>query len=315
MDKAVIDERLFIRRGGWQRKWQTIYGVIFLSPWLIGFIVFKLVPILFSLYYSFTDFHLLHPDETQFIGLENYLNVIRDENAGFTIFFTIGLGMVSIPAQLLLSLFLAWLLTNTRTKGKMLMRTLFFIPAIIPGVAIFSIWLGFFNPSTGWINQLIMEPLGLPPVGSIYSESSYNMLITGMLLWSIGPSFIIMLGSMNSVPEELYEAARVDGAGPMMRFWGITVPMISPAILFSIVISLIGLFGGTLLLDPGNPFTGGVSIFDNYISNVMFQQFEMGYAAALAWIFFALMLLGTITLFKTSGRWVYYPENQEEEDF
>ena len=296
-------------------SWKNWSRLLYVSPWLIGFLIFKAVPILLSLWYSFTDFYLLRPQDTQFIGLKNYIRLLHDMQAGYSLFTTIGFAFIAIPTQLFVSLFLAALLSSPRLKGKLLLRTLFFMPAIIPGVAIFSIWTGFINPGTGWLNQLILLPLGLPPFSGVNGESGYNFLLILMTLWSIGPSFIIMLGSINSVSDEIYEAARVDGAGPLKRFAAITIPMISPAILFSIVINLIGIFGGALLLDPGNPFTGGISIFDNYIGQVMFSGNELGYAAALAWVFFILMLIVTLTLFRTSNRWVYYPEADGEEDY
>ncbi len=297
------------------QRWKAISGLIFISPWLLGFLLLKLAPILASLGFSFTSFNMIKPQETHFVGLSNYLHLFRDSDAGFSLFSTLGFALVAIPAQQAFSLGLAYLLSRNWLKGKQLLRTLFFMPAIIPGVAIFSVWSGFLDPHTGWLNRLILEPLGLPPSGGVFSESSFMLLLILETLWSIGPGMIIMLGSMNSVPEELYEAARVDGAGPFMRLISITVPMISPAILFSLVINLITVFGGTALLDPGNPFTGGISIIDNYIYTVMYSNNDLGYASALAWVLFGIMMAVTLFIFRTADRWVYYPETGGEERF
>jgi multiple sugar transport system permease protein len=281
-----------------------------ISPWIIGFLLFKLAPILASLAFSFTDFNMLEPKGTQFSGLANYAHILRDQEAGFAFFSTLGLAVISMPLQLLVALGLAALLNSERLRGKTILRTLFFLPSIIPGTAILFMWTGFLDPTTGWLNRLILQPLGLPPYPGPFSEAGFTLLSAIQVLWSIGPGFLIMLGAMQAVPHELYEAARVDGAGPLMRFFNVTIPVISPAILFSLIISLIGVFGGVALLDRGNPFTGSSSAFDGYIYNVMFRGYDLGYAASLAWVFFALMMGVTLVLFKTANRWVYYPEGE-----
>jgi multiple sugar transport system permease protein len=219
---------------------------------------------------------------------------------------------MSVPLQLLIALGLAALLNSERLRGKTVLRTLFFLPSIIPGTAILFMWTGFLDPTTGWLNRLILQPLGLPPYPGPFSEAGFTLLSAIQVLWSIGPGFLIMLGAMQAVPQELYEAARVDGAGPLMRFINVTIPVISPAILFSLIISLIGVFGGVALLDRGNPFSGSSSPFDGYIYNVMFRGYALGYAASLSWVFFALMMGVTLVLFKTANRWVYYPEGEAD---
>jgi len=288
---------------------RALTGLLFISPWLVGFVLFKLVPILSSLAFSFTDFDMLAPDETQFIGLANYARIFRDPGAGFTLFSTLGFALLSVPLQLLVALGLAALLSSKRLFGKQVHRALVFLPSVIPGAAILFVWFGFLDPSTGWLNRLLLEPLGLPAYPGPFSESGYNLYLTMAAMWSIGPGVLIMLGAMQGVPSELYEAARVDGAGPLLRFLRITVPIISPAIFFSLVINLVGVFGGAVLLDRGRGFGGsGQSAFDSYVYSVMFQQHELGYAASLAWLMFFIMLLTTIALFTTARRWVYYPE-------
>ncbi len=289
---------------------QALIGLAFISPWVIGFVLLKLLPILASLVLSFTDFNMLKPDETQLIGLANYARIWRDQDAGFSLFSTISLAIFTVPLQLLASLGLAALLNSERLRAKTLLRTLFFLPSIIPAIAIFSMWTGFLDPTTGWLNRLILQPLGLPLYPGPGSESGRNLLFAMLALWSIGPGFLIMLGAMQSISQELYEAARVDGAGPWLRFFAVTLPMISPAILFSLVINLIEIFGGVALLDRGTPFSGGLSFFDNYIYSVMFHDNQLGYAAGLAWVFFIAMLTVTLVLFRASRRWVFYAEGE-----
>ena len=290
---------------------RALAGLIFISPWLIGLVLLKFLPIIASLVISFTDFNMLRPDQTRFVGLENYLHIFGDQGAGFSFFSTLGQALLSVPLQLLASLGLAALLNSERLEHKTLLRTLFFLPSIIPAAAIFSIWIGFLDPTTGWLDRLILQPLGWPSFG-VRSEAAANLFQAITALWSIGPGLLIMLGAMQGVPQEFYEAARVDGAGPFWRFIKITMPAISPAIFFSVVIDLIGVFGGVALLDRGNPFSGSASAFDGYIYQVMFHADQLGYAASLAWLFFVLMLIVTLFLFRTSSRWVFYAGEETE---
>ncbi len=287
---------------------QMIWGLIFISPWIIGFLLFKFLPTLASLVISFTDFYMLHPEQVHFVGLSNYVRLLSDQNAGVALFANMGYAMLAVPAQLVAALILASLLNSPRLKARTLLRTLFFMPSIVPGMAVFFLWNGFVDPNSGWLNRLILVPLGLPPFAGIYSESAFNFFLIMQLLWSIGPNFLIMLGAMQSINPELYEAARVDGAGPLTQLLQVTVPMLSPAIFFSLVISLIGVFGGTVLLDKSNPFTGGQSAYDSYLNSIMFSDFKLGYAASLAWVFFAIMIAATVFLFVSARRWVYYAE-------
>lgn len=291
------------------RRRQALTGLLYVSPWLIGFLLLKLVPITGSLVFSFTNFNMLEPEAARFVGLANYGRILRDQAAGFYLFSTLGFALMVVPVQLLVSLGLASLLNNKRLKGKSLHRALVFLPSVIPGAAIGFVWFGFLDPINGWLNRLILEPLGLPPYPGPFSESAYNFYLLMTVLWSIGPGVLIMLGAMQGVSEELYEAARVDGAGPMLRFLRVTVPVISPAIFFSLVINLVSVFGGAALLDRGSAFSGGgQSAFDYYIYVIMFQRHQLGYAASLSWLIFIVMLATTIVLFSSARRWVYYPE-------
>ena len=290
-----------------QRAW---LGLIFISPWLIGFLIFKFLPILASFTVSLTDFYALEPQATQFVALDNYFRVLRDRDAGGALFFTLGAALITIPAQLLLALGFATLLNSKRLRAKSLIRSLLFVPTIIPATAIFIVALGFLDPNTGWLNVLILEPLGLPPYAGVFSEAGINFFLMLLALWAVGPNFLIMLGAMQSIPVDLYEAARVDGAGPVYRFVKITVPLISPAIFFSLIVSLITVFGGAALLDQGATFGNGTSAYDAYISQTIFSWSEYGYAAALAWTFFVVMLGVVILLFRTSRYWVHYAEGE-----
>ncbi len=302
---------LLARPSQWPRsRRDRLIGVFLISPWLVGLLLFKVIPILASFSLSFTDFRLLTPEETSFVWLENYTQVFHDQAAGYLLFATISFAIFTIPLQLVASLGLAAVLNNARLVAKTYARTLFFLPSIIPSVAILFMWTGFVEPTTGWLNRLILEPLGLVGFDGVYTEAVVSLLFTISSLWSIGPGVLIMLGAMQSLPPEIFEAARVDGAGPVMRYFRITLPLISPAIFFALVINLIAIFGGVVLLDRGNVFSGSVSPYDGYISYILFNQMELGYASSLAWVFFALVMVFVVFLFATANRWVYYPDRE-----
>ena len=299
----VLCNRLHIR-------YDMLFGLLLISPWLIGFLLFKLLPIIASLVISFTDFFMLTPEETAFIGLENYRHLLSDNAVGYVFFETISLALTTIPLQLVASIILAALLNSPRLKAKTALRTLFFVPSIIPSVAILFMWFGFVDPTTGWLNRLILEPLGLTGFNDVYSEGAISLLFAISSLWSIGPGMLIMLAALQGIAPEVHEASRVDGAGPFVRFFSITLPLISPAIFFALIINLISVFGGVILLDRGNVFSGSISPVDGYISYMMFNQMELGYASSLAWVFFILVMFVVLILFGSSRRWVYFPDQE-----
>lgn len=276
-------------------------GLLFLSPWLIGFVLLKALPILAAFVLSLTDFHMLTPEATKFIGLNNYFHFFRDRDAGASLFGSLGYFLLTVPLEMVVALALAAIFTSERLKNKRVSQTLIFMTSIIPATSIFFIFLG----SLQYAQQVIFRPLNLPPI------EGFGLLLPFMTLWSIGPGFLIIYSAMQSVPNEIYEAARVDGAGPFARFFFITLPMISPAIFFTLVINLTGAFGGAVLLDRGYILNFSLSPMESYINNVMFQQTDLGYASALAWITFALMIAMTILLFRSAKRWVYFPEEDE----
>jgi ABC-type sugar transport system permease subunit len=287
------------------RKYEATVGFLFLLPWIVGFILFKAVPILAALGFSFTNFQMLHPETTRFIGLANFVTFFRDQNAGASLFGSLSYFILSVPIELLVAMALAAIFCSERLKGKRLLRTLFFMPSIIPAVAIFLVISALIDPRTGWINRLIITPLHLSsslPLGNLFPII--------LSLWTIGPGFLIMLGAMQAIPKELYEAARVDGAGPINRFLTITVPMSSPAIFFSLVIDMISSFGGVALLDRGLSYSQSLSPMESYIAYQMFSRQDLGYSSALAWVMFIVVMVITILLFRSTRYWVFFPEEE-----
>lgn len=276
-------------------------GLLFLAPWVIGFVLLKALPILAALALSLTDFKMLSPETTKFIGLENYVRFFRDTQAGASLFASLRYFLLTVPLELVFALGLAAIFTSERLRNKRLSQTLIFMTSIIPATSVFFIFLG----SLQYAERLILTPMNLPPI------QGFDLLLPFMTLWSIGPGFLIIYSAMVSVPKEIYEAARVDGAGPFARFFSITLPMISPAIFFTLVINLTGAFGGAVLLDRGYILNFSLSPMESYINETMFRETELGYASALAWITFAVMMTLTILLFRSAKRWVYFPEEDD----
>ena len=276
-------------------------GLLFLSPWLIGFILLKALPILAAFIFSLTDFKMLTPGATKFIGLKNYVQFFNDTNAGSSLFGSLGYFLLTVPLEMIVALGLAAIFTSARLKNKRTSRTLIFMTSIIPATSIFFIFLG----SLEYAQRLIIQRFDLPPI------DGFGLLLPFMALWSIGPGFMIILGAMESVPNEIYEAARVDGAGPLARFVFITLPMVSPAIFFTLVVNLTGAFGGAVLLDRGYILNFSLSPMESYINEMMFRSGNLGYASTLAWATFAVMMTLTVLLFRSANRWVYFPEGDE----
>ena len=279
-------------------------GWLFLSPWIIGFVLLKALPILAALVFSLTDFKMLSPEATKFIGLENYARFFEDTQAGAFLFGSLGYFLLTVPLEMIVALVLAAIFTSPRLKNKNILRTLVFMTSIIPSASIFFIFLG----SLEYADRLIFTPMNLPPI------EGFGLLMPFMALWSIGPGFLIIFSAMESVPNEIYESARVDGAGPFARFVYITLPMISPAIFFTLVINLTGAFGGAVLLDRGYILNYSLSPIEGYINTVMFSQTDLGYASAIAWVTFLMMMTLTVFLFRSSRQWVYFPEDDEDEN-
>ena len=293
-----------------ETRFKRQIGLMLISPWLLGLLIFKLVPILASLVLSFTDFHLLNPDQMQLVGLGNYRIIFRDEQAVTVLWQTVKLALVIIPLQTFASIFVAALLSSQKLLAKNTMRTLFFLPSIIPAFAAALMWQGYVSPATGWLNRLILGPLGLETLNHFYSRGASQPLFILSSLWTIGPGILIMMGAMQGISSEIYEAARIDGAGRFARFFKITMPLITPAIFFSLVLNLTSVFGGAILLDRGSRWRNDFSSYDGYINFVLFDMFKLGYASSLAWIFFIFVMILVLILFGTSKRWVYFPDRE-----
>lgn len=307
LGRSVARRRAHVRR---RPRYKLQTGLLLVSPWLAGLVLFNLLPILASLVLSLTDFFLLTPGEIRFVGFRNYLSVFNDPNARAVLIETFRLALIIIPLQTAASVFLAAVLSNRKLLMKNTLRVLFFFPSIIPATAATFMWRGFFNTNSGWATRMILGPLGLEQVSLFFTRGPAEALVILGSLWTIGPGILIMMGAMQGIHAEIYEAAQIDGAGRLTRFFAMTVPLITPAIFFSLIINLTAIFGGALLLDRGNAFSSGFSSYDAYINYNLFGLFEMGYASSLAWVFFAAVMIVVLTLFATSNRWVHFPDRE-----
>ena len=253
-------------------KYRAKWGYIFISPWLIGFSIFTIVPMIASLVFSVMDFQLATPEEAKFIGLQNWERMLfNDPNVWQSLGVTFKFAIITLPIGFSLAIFLAILLNSHDLIGKNVFRTLFYAPTMVPGIAAILIWSGVLNSQTGWLNRGIENLTGYPAVG--ISEPAIRWLdkpeliyfaYTFIGIWAIGNTILITMAGLQGVPTDLYDASKVDGAGWWRRLWHITLPMISPVIFYNLVLGVIGLlqfFNTPYVLNGGNGYPEGASRF------------------------------------------------------
>jgi multiple sugar transport system permease protein len=286
---------------------QRLWGWVFLSPWIFGFLAFTLFPMLASLIFSFTDFRIGQP--ITFVGLRNWERLFTDANTANSLAVTFRFALISVPIIIGFPLLMATLLNSKAVFGKPILRVLYYLPYMIPAVSGIFIWQSFLNGQTGWLNRLLrLIGVAEPPNWLFDSRSiTFGLVLIG--LWGVGNAMLTMLASMQGVPTELYEAAEVDGANPITKWLKITLPMISPVILYNLVLSVIGLMQYFIVpyvlsnTTRSNPET---NFFNLNLYRTAFQFGEMGFASAQAWFIFLIALALTVAIFATSNRWVYY---------
>lgn len=288
---------------------QRMWGWLFLSPWIIGFVVFTAAPIIASLIFTFTDFNL-GKSEINFVGLKNWQKLFSDPLALTSLMTTIKFALISVPIGIVVPLGLAALMNSKWLAGKRLWRTLFYMPYMVPAVSAIFVWLSFLNGQTGWLNRILRSVGIVDPPNWFQDEAWILQAFVIMGLWGVGNAMLTMLATMQGVPTELYEAADVDGANGVTKFMRITLPMISPVIFYNLVLSVIGLmqyFETAYIATRGTGHPGTAAYFFNmHLYKTAFTFFDMGYGATLAWVMFIIALGLTILLFSTSRRWVYY---------
>jgi multiple sugar transport system permease protein len=288
---------------------ESMWGLLFLSPWLIGFVLFFAGPMLASLAASFTDLVLVRPDEVHFIGLDNWSRMVSDPLVLKSLVVTGNFLLISVPIALALPLVMALLLNSRRLPAKPVFRALFFLPVLIPGVATTVIWQGVLNLHTGWID-MGLDSLNLPAPDWLNDPQWVIPALSLIGTWSVGNYMVIMLAGLQGVPSDLYDAAKVDGANAWYRFFNISVPMISPVIFYCLVLAVIAAFqyfltAYVIYQNTAGPNNSALFYMMNLYKEA-FAYYHMGYASALAWGLFVVGLVVTIGLFASARRWVYY---------
>jgi len=301
-------------------------ALVFLSPWILGFLAFTLLPLLATLIFTFMNLKLTdNPfDLSKFNGINNYLTLFKDptvwnaksNSSPGAFWVTIRYGLIALPISILLPMGIALLVNHPKLKGKSFFRSMFYMPYVVPFIASIFLWAGVLNPQFGWVNGML-EAVGVPngsvpgwlnDTGWIYP----GLVILG--IWGIGNAMLTMLAGMQAVPTELYDAAKVDGAGSITTFLTVTFPMISPVVFYNLVLVIVGLFQYFLIplaLNGGTGFPGGSTLFYNlYLYKTFFVYQEMSYGSTLAWVLFVIVLIVTVILFGTARFWVYYAGEQ-----
>lgn len=297
---------------------QRTWGWIFVSPWIIGFVIFTAAPILFSLMFTFTDFNLGNPDKISFIGLQNWARLFQDPDNLQAMSVTVRFALLAIPFGIILPVAMAALLNSKNIRGRRFWTTLFYMPYVVPAVSSAFVWRAFLNGDSGWLNRVLRLVGVANPPNYLQNPDWIFPAFILVGIWGVGNAMLVTLASMQGVPTELYESAQVDGANGWVQFRRITLPMISPVIFYNLVLSVIGLMQYFTIPyvmtsagagNPGDP--NKAALFMNlYLYKTGFEYFNMGYAATQAWIIFLIGLAATALLFATAPLWVYYASGE-----
>lgn len=276
---------------------------LFILPWIIGFLVFTLFPLLFSLYMSVFDWNI--SGTRTFIGLENYITMFGDSNFYHALWVTIRYAAMLVPINVGIALILA-LLINGINKGQGFFKTVFYIPTIISGVALAMIW-SWILKDTGILNQLL-SMIGIDPVPWLRSPDAAMWAVVLTTIWAQGSMMLVFLSALKGIPTQVIEAAEIDGAKGFKRFWKITLPLISPTLVYNLIMAIISSFQQlTVVMNLTN---GGPSkstyMYSLFIYENAFKKFKLGYAAANAWIMFLIVLALTGVVLLISKKWTYY---------
>lgn len=283
---------------------EAIEGFLCITPWLLGFILFIAGPMIASIWLSLTDYEILRP--IHFIGLENFAKAAQDPLFAKSLWNTLVYTVLYVPLHLITAL-LAALLLNVNVRGIRLYRVIFYIPSIMPAVATAFLWMWIFNPNYGLANALL-DLVGLPPQKWLFDETLAKPSFVLMALWGLGSAMIVFLAGLQGIDPVLYEAAAIDGATTWTKFWRITIPMLTPVLFFNLIIGIIGsfqVFTTAYIATNGGP-NNATLFYVLYIYNQGWKFAKMGYASALAWVLFVMVLLLTLVQFKLANRWVYY---------
>jgi multiple sugar transport system permease protein len=292
---------------------ESLWAYTFIAPWILGFIIFTVGPMLASLLFSFTEYDVV--SSPRWIGLKNYASLIKDELFWHSLGVTFKFAVIALPLGLVFSYMIAMLL-NQKIRGINVWRTVYFLPSVIAGVAVALLWSRIFDARSGILNPFLAQ-LGIQGPGWFSDPDWAVPALVIMSLWGVGGNIIIYLAGLQGVPTDLYDAAKVDGATAWQRFRYVTLPMTTPVIFYNLVLGLIGTFQyftEVYVISSGNSgISGGLggparsTLFYNiYLYQNAFKYFHMGYASSMAWVLFLIVLAFTLLIFRSSEIWVYY---------
>jgi multiple sugar transport system permease protein len=287
-----------------QRTREEVAAYLFIAPWLIGFLIFTAGAMLFSLGLSFYKTDLL--THGRFTGLDNYLELANDRFVGQALKVTTLYTFVTVPLGALFALGLAILL-NQNMSLRGLFRTIYYLPSVVSGVAVAVLWQWIYHPDFGLINAMLAR-IGIDGPRWLFSREWALPALMIMALWSVGGSMLIFLAGLQGIPTEYYDAAQVDGAGRWQRFLHITIPMLTPTIFFNLILGIIGsyqVFTNAYVMTEGGPGSATLMLV-LLLYRVAFQQFDFGYASAIAWLLFAIILCFSLLIIRSSSFWVFY---------
>lgn len=293
-------------RHGFKVKKETIYGYGMAAPAILGFFIFTLGPLLASLYLSFTDYSITN--DFRFIGFDNFRRLFSGEDSFFykSLFVTCYYVVLAVPVSLLAAFAMALLLRNN-VKGKAFFRAVFYLPSIVPVVATSTIFMWLLNPDIGLFNQ-ILQFLHLPTSQWIYDESTVVPTMAFMNIWSVGGTMLIFLAGLESIPDHYYEAVEIDGGGIRHKLTAVTLPMMTPTIFFNLIIGIINgfqSFSEAYIMTQGGPNNASL-FYVVYLYREAFTNQRMGAASAIAWVLFAIIMILSVVVFRSSRSWVYY---------
>jgi len=283
---------------------QNLEALLFLSPWILGFLIFTAGPLIASVALSFMSWDVITP--AKWIGLANYKQLFHDHLMYVSLGNTLYYAALSIPLHLIVALALAMLL-NQKVRAMGFFRTIFYLPSLTAGVATFLLWGNIFEPQNGLANRILRHFMSNPP-GWLIDPAWSKFALVIMGTWAVGATMLIFLAGLQGIPSHLYEAASIDGAKPWAQFLNVTVPMLSPTIFFNTIIltiSSLQVFTQAFVLTHGGP-SNSTLFYVYYLFNRAFVYFNMGYASAMAWLLFAIVLVLTLIQMRVSKKWVHY---------
>lgn len=296
------------------QKEQSLSGYLMITPWVIGFVLFQIIPIGMSIYASFTRWILVNPPP-RWIGFDNFLEMFtKDKDFWFSLGLTLKYVLLSVPPAIIFGILLA-LLLNQKLPGMNVFRTIFYIPAVISGVAVALLWMELFNPKFGAINVFLTSLGVMNPPNWLQSIRWAVPALAIMSLWGVGGGAVIYLAGLQNIPESLYEAAELDGANKIQKFFGITLPLLSPTIFYMFITQLIAsiqVFTQAYILGGTNRWGGTrqMKFFLIHLYMKAFQEGRLGYAAAMAWFLIIIAALLVLIVFKSSEKLVFYQEGE-----